>query len=151
MTRREARIDRDLRIERFLKHPPERVWKALTDPKHLAAWYMPNDFQPVVGHQFQFRTEPGPGFDGILYCEVVAVEAPTKLVYRFSWGDQQNHTLVSWSLNAYDGGTHLVLEHTGFRGLRSVIVSAILQYGWWNFLRGLPDVLSTIEREEQLS
>ena len=49
--------------ERFLKHPPERVWKALTDRGWLAEWYMPDDFQPVVGHRFQFRTAPAPGFD----------------------------------------------------------------------------------------
>ena len=50
-------MKRDLKFDRFYPHPPDRVWKALTDPQALARWYMDNDFQPVVGHRFQFRTE----------------------------------------------------------------------------------------------
>ena len=46
-------------------HPVDRVWAALTSSEALAAWLMPNDFQPVVGHRFTFRTKPAAGFDGI--------------------------------------------------------------------------------------
>jgi uncharacterized protein YndB with AHSA1/START domain len=52
-------------------HPVERVWAALTSSDALAVWLMPNDFKPVVGHRFTFRTKPAPGFDGIVHCEVL--------------------------------------------------------------------------------
>ncbi len=38
-------------------YPAPRVWAALTSSEALAAWLMPNDFQPVVGHRFAFRTK----------------------------------------------------------------------------------------------
>jgi uncharacterized protein YndB with AHSA1/START domain len=55
---------RDVILERVYPHPPQAVWKALTDPKALSVWLMENDFQPRVGHRFRFRTKPRPGFDG---------------------------------------------------------------------------------------
>jgi uncharacterized protein YndB with AHSA1/START domain len=57
----------ELRLEATYPHPPERVWQAITDPRALEAWLMPNDFRPVVGHTFTFRTDPAPGFDGIVH------------------------------------------------------------------------------------
>jgi uncharacterized protein YndB with AHSA1/START domain len=47
-------------------HPIDQVWAALTSSAALAAWLMPNDFQPEVGHTFTFTTKPAPGFDGIV-------------------------------------------------------------------------------------
>ncbi len=35
-----------VKLEFFYPHPPERVWKALTDRRVLAAWMMENDFEP---------------------------------------------------------------------------------------------------------
>ena len=65
-----------IEVAEFLPQPPGRVWQALTDSALLARWLMPNDFRPAVGHQFTFRTEPVPqhGFDGIVQCEVLALE-----------------------------------------------------------------------------
>ncbi len=137
-------MKRDLKFERFLKHPPERVWKALTDPKALATWYMENNFQPVVGHRFQFRTDPGPGFDGVLYGEVVQVEVPHKLVYTFRGGFMKHETTVTWTLALQDGGTLLRLEHTGFTGLTDMAVSFIIGYGWGKFLANLPGALDSL-------
>jgi uncharacterized protein YndB with AHSA1/START domain len=63
-----------IRTDSFFPHPPEKVWRALTDPELLACWLMPNDFEPWIGHQFTFRTDPVPvhGFDGIVRCETLA-------------------------------------------------------------------------------
>lgn len=141
-------MERDLQFERFLKHPPERVWKALTDPRYLASWYMDNDFEPVVGHRFQFHTDPGPGFDGVIYCEVIAVDEPHRLAYRFRAGANMQDTIVTWTLTPQADGTLLRLDHTGFRGLQNIITSFILQYGWWGFLRGLPATLAAIQEVE---
>jgi uncharacterized protein YndB with AHSA1/START domain len=137
-------MKRDLKYERFYQHPPERVWKALTDSQALEAWFMANDFQAVVGHRFQLRTEPGPGFDGVLYCEVVLVDAPRELAYTFRGGMMLRETLVTWTLIPQVGGTLLRLEHTGFTGLRDTAISGILDFGWRRFLRRLPGVLDTL-------
>ena len=85
-------------VDQFLAQPPERVWQALTDPALLARWLMPNDFKPVTGHAFTFRTEPVPqhGFDGVVHCEVLTLEPPRLL--RFSWASGILDTVVSWSL-----------------------------------------------------
>jgi uncharacterized protein YndB with AHSA1/START domain len=130
-----------LHYERFIKHPPERVWKALTDSGWLAAWYMPNDFQPVVGHKFQFRTDPAPGFDGILYGEVVQVEPPHKLAYTFRGGWMPRETLVTWTLTPQAEGTLLRLEHTGFTGLKGAALRGIIGSGWKRYLDKLPEAL----------
>jgi uncharacterized protein YndB with AHSA1/START domain len=62
-----------IHTDAFLPYPPQKVWRALTDPGLLASWLMPNDFEPRVGHRFTFRTDPVPahGFDGIVRCEVL--------------------------------------------------------------------------------
>ena len=57
-------------------HPVDRVWAALTSSEALAAWLMPNDFEPVVGHRFTFRTKPAAGFDGMVRCEVLELDPP---------------------------------------------------------------------------
>lgn len=143
-------MKRDLKYERFYKHPPERVWKALTDPKWLSAWYMDNDFQPVVGHTFTFRTVPAPdaGFDGVLYCEVILVDAPHQLAYTFIGGYMERKTTVKWTLIPVDGGTLLKLEHTGFTGLTDLAVSSILDSGWQGFLPGIAIVLEKLADED---
>jgi uncharacterized protein YndB with AHSA1/START domain len=44
-------------VEYSFPQPPAHVWRALTEPELLAAWLMPNDIAPVVGHKFNFRTQ----------------------------------------------------------------------------------------------
>jgi uncharacterized protein YndB with AHSA1/START domain len=111
-------------VDYDLPDSPERVWMALTDPKLLEAWLMPNDILPEVGHQFTFRTQPVPGWDGIVHCEVLEVVPLERLVYAWRGGskklDGYGHeldTVVTWTLIPDgNGGTNLHLEHTGFEG-----------------------------------
>ena len=49
---------RTLVVERVFPHPPEKLWRALTESPLLAQWMMNNDFAPVVGRKFQFHNEP---------------------------------------------------------------------------------------------
>jgi len=51
---------RTLVVERVFPHPPEKLWRALTESTLLAQWMMNNDFEPVVGRKFQFRADPCP-------------------------------------------------------------------------------------------
>jgi uncharacterized protein YndB with AHSA1/START domain len=111
--------------ESVLPYPPEKVWRALTEPKLLEAWLMPNDICAEVGHRFQFRTTPPPGaqgWSGVIDCEVLEAVPHRLLVYSWSGGskavDGYGHridTLVKWTLTpTEDGGTRLHLEHSGF-------------------------------------
>lgn len=109
--------------------PRSAVWAALTDSDQLAAWLMPNDFRPEVGHSFTFRTDPGPGFDGVVRCEVLVVDPPERLSY--SWSSGSLGTVVTWTLEERPGGqTRLTLEHDGFRPVRDVFVRTLLSMGW---------------------
>jgi uncharacterized protein YndB with AHSA1/START domain len=133
---------RDLQFEAVYRHPPEKVWCALTNPAALSQWLMPNNFEPHVGHKFEFRTKPAPGFDGIVHCEVLELNPPKRLVYSWSGGGLQ--TRVIWTLEPAPEGTKLRLDHTGFRGLRGWMTSRMLGKGWRSkiLVRNLPALLA---------
>lgn len=42
-------------VEREFPFPPDRLWRALTQPHLIEAWLMKNDFRPEVGHRFNLR------------------------------------------------------------------------------------------------
>ncbi len=137
----------DIRTDAFLPHPPEKVWRALSDPTLLAVWLMPNDFEPRVGHRFTFRTDPAPGFDGIIRCEVLDLRAPELL--RISWaGGPGLDTTVTWQLVAEGRGTRLFLTHEGFDDTdpHQVAVRRLLDGGWRsNLARRLEHTLDTMQ------
>lgn len=131
----------DLRFEALYPYSPERVWRALTDPAELGQWLMPNNFEACLGHKFQFRTRPVPGFDGIVNCEVTELEVPRRLAYK--WAGGQIDSVVSFTLEPVAEGTRLVLEHKGFSGVGAVMVSSLLGKGWKRMVEErLPAVLS---------
>jgi uncharacterized protein YndB with AHSA1/START domain len=117
-----------IRFEAFYPAARDDVWVALTDPVALAAWLMPNDFRPVLGHRFTFRTKPAPGFDGIVNCEILELSEPRRLA--FSWKGGGIDTKVSFDLVEENGGTRVIMEQLGFVGLRGAMVKNILKGGW---------------------
>jgi uncharacterized protein YndB with AHSA1/START domain len=123
-------MQRSIRYEKIYPHQPEKIWKLIADSKILSEWLMPNDLLPVVGHQFTFKTKPGPGFDGIVHCEILEVITHKKLVYSWIGGPIKKPTTVSWTLTKVPEGTHLLFEHTGFEGLAPVAISFLLGRGW---------------------
>jgi uncharacterized protein YndB with AHSA1/START domain len=104
----------------FFPQPKETVWEYLTKSELLEQWLMPNDFEPVVGRDFYFKTKaiPAMNFDGMCLCKVLDVIPFEKLSY--SWkggpgnGDILLDTIVVWKLASTDEGTNLFLEHSGF-------------------------------------
>ena len=77
-------MERALRFEATYPHPPSKVWKVITTREHLSRWLMENDFEPRVGHHFQFRAQPIGGWDGIVNCEVLELVPERKLVMTWS-------------------------------------------------------------------
>ena len=143
-------MTRDLHFEAVYPHPIEKVWRAITDPRAIAEWLMENDFAPTVGHRFQFRAPPQPGWDGVVNCEVLAVEPPHRLAY--SWRGGGIDTVLTITLEPTAAGTRLQLAHTGFRGARGLMVSMILGSGWKGIVRdGIPKVLDTMRDDPSLS
>jgi uncharacterized protein YndB with AHSA1/START domain len=126
-------------------HPVDRVWAALTSSEALAAWFMPNDFKPVVGHRFTFRTRPARamGFDGIVRCEVLELAPPRRMVW--SWAGGNIDTTVTFTLEESAGGTRLRMHQVGFDGLGAQLTRRILAGGYPRILgHRLPAYLDQI-------
>lgn len=110
-------------VDYLLNEPPAEVWHALTQPALLSQWLMENDIQPTVGHRFNFRAKPMGDWDGIVYCEVLEVDEPNRLVYSWKGGSDKSEdyghlldTTVTWTLTpTATGGTKLNLAHFGFQ------------------------------------
>lgn len=68
-------------IERDIAHPPEKIWRALTEPHLIAEWLMKNDFRPDIGHRFNLTGEWG----GVLDCEVLDIEPHRTLSYSWNF------------------------------------------------------------------
>ncbi|SEJ39610.1 Uncharacterized conserved protein YndB, AHSA1/START domain [Dyadobacter sp. SG02] len=129
-------------------HPVETVWEYLTDSDLLAAWLMKNDFKPVIGHEFRFRTGPiaSLNFDGIFYCKVLDI-IPLKLL-SYSWncgpGNEEINleSVVNWHLEPTENGTTLHLEHTGFAKKENLDMYNGLLLGWVEKLQKISDLLN---------
>ena len=70
--------------EYYLPYPPAKVWRALHEPELLAKWVTAKDTRPLVGHRFNFRAEPTPWWDGIVYCEVLEIDLHKRLRHQRS-------------------------------------------------------------------
>ena len=103
---------------------------------------MTNDFQPVVGHRFNFRATPAPGWNGVIECEVMAVEPPSRLSY--SWGTLGMESAVTWTLTPTELGTHLRMEQTGFGPDQGANYKGAT-YGWKKFIGNLERVVGELK------
>jgi uncharacterized protein YndB with AHSA1/START domain len=138
---------RSLVVERLFSHPPEKLWRALTEGPLLSQWMMTNDFAPVPGHRFQFRAAPVPGkWDGIVDCEVIAVEPPLKLSYYWGIGGEESgmQWIVEWTLAPASDGTHLRMEQSGFTASQNTAYGGA-KYGWQIFFNNLDRILGGLE------
>ena len=137
-----AASTRTLVIERVFPHPPEKLWRALTENQLIAQWLLKNDFEPEVGRSFQFRNEPMPSWDGVIDCEVLVVDPLRRLSY--SWSALGLDSVVLWTLTPAAGGTHVRMEHSGFRADQQAAYQGA-NYGWQKFLGALERVLGGVE------
>lgn len=139
-----AAATRSLVIEREMLHPPEKVWRALAQGALIEEWLMQNDFQPVVGHRFNFRAAPMPHWNGVTDCEVLVVEPYEGLSYRWNAsGDEAAgglRTVVTWTLTPTEGGVLVRMEQSGFRPEEERNYQGAT-YGWQRYLAGLERVV----------
>jgi uncharacterized protein YndB with AHSA1/START domain len=140
---------RSVVVERVMRHSPDKVWRALTQGPLIAEWLMGNDFQPVVGHRFNFRTAPGPRWNGVIDCEVLVVEPNQRLSYRWdSPGEEAGtglRTVVTWTLTPTTDGVLLRMEQSGFRPDQEANHQGA-NYGWQRFLDQLEKIVARLDQ-----
>lgn len=121
-------------VEREIPHPPEKIWRALTQPQLIEEWLMKTNFKPEVGHRFDFRADWGS-----VDCQVVTVEPNRTLSY--TWGAHGLESIVTWTLSPTGAGTHLRMEQVGFRPDQKQAYAGA-KFGWARFLENLEQVLA---------
>ena len=129
-------------MELELPHPPEKVWRALTDPDLLAEWLLPvTGLELVPGAEFTFRTQPYPGWDGTVTCRLLEIEPLRTL--RYAWTVPFLETVVTFTLTPTASGTRLSLVQSGFTpGQKRELGGA--RYGWKSMTGKLVDLLARI-------
>ena len=130
---------RSVVVERELPYPPEKIWRALTQPHLIEEWLMKNDFNPLVGHRFNLRRNPKPDVNIVVDCQVLIVESNKTLSYTWSAFDLES--VVTWTLTATSTGTHLRMEQSGFRPDQKLAYGGA-RGGWQNFFASLEQVLA---------
>ncbi|MGD0189778.1 MAG: SRPBCC domain-containing protein [Rhizomicrobium sp.] len=126
-------------VEREFPHPPEKLWRALTQPHLIEEWLMKNDFEPAVGHRFTLHADPQANWSGVIDCEVMTVEPNRVLAY--SWGALGAGTVVTLTLTPTGTGTHLRVEQSGFSPDRPQNFNGA-RFGWQKFLANLEQLMA---------
>ena len=127
-----------------LQHPPEKVWRAITDPRLLSEWLLPVvGLDLEAGSTFRLQTQPQPGWDGSVNCRFLEIEPRKKLSYTWVVGEMLD-TVVTFTLTPTASGTRLSLVHSGFRADQKQN-SGGARYGWRMMGGRLVDLLGRIE------
>ena len=129
-------------FELDLQHSPEKVWRALTDPALLAEWLLPVvELELESGAAFTFKTQPYPGWDGIVNCRILEIEAHRKLSY--TWSVPFLDTVVTFTLTPTASGTRLSVVQSGFKPDQKREFGGA-RYGWKMMGGKLVDLLARI-------
>jgi uncharacterized protein YndB with AHSA1/START domain len=135
---------RTVTVEREFPHPPEKIWRALTQPHLIEEWLMKNDFHPAVGHKFNLRGDWG----GVLDCEVLELEANRTLSYSWNFAHEDPafalNSVVTFTLTPSKAGTVLRMEQAGFRPDQKQAIGGA-NYGWQEFFGKLDQVAARLD------
>jgi uncharacterized protein YndB with AHSA1/START domain len=124
-------------VEREIAFPPEKIWRALTQPHLIEEWLMKSDFKPVADHRFSFRADWGS-----VDCQVMAIEPNKTLSY--TWAAHGLDSVVTWTLTPTGSGTLLRMEQSGFRPDQKQAFHGA-RFGWQKFFTGLEEVLARVD------
>lgn len=131
----------------FFPHPPEVVWEYLTNAELMQLWLMKNNFQPVMGFDFQFTTKPMPALnlDGIMYCKVLEIIPFQKLSYSWKCGPGDGRitldSVVVWRLEPKEKGTELILEHSGLSDMENFPMFFGMNDGWLKNMHKIAELI----------
>jgi uncharacterized protein YndB with AHSA1/START domain len=124
-------------VEREVAFPPEKIWRALTQPHLIEEWLMKNDFKPVVDQKFRLSADWGS-----VDCQVLTLEPNTSLSY--TWDAMGLESVVTWTLTPSSRGTHLRMEQSGFRPDQQQAYQGA-KYGWQKFAAALEQVVARLD------
>lgn len=125
-----------------LRHSPEKVWRALTDPALLSEWLLPVvGLELAPGAAFTFKAPPQPGWDGVVNCRFAEIEAQRRISWTWVVGDID--TVVTFTLTPTPSGTRLSLLQSGFRPDQKQN-SGGARYGWRMMGDRLVDLLARL-------
>ncbi|MCK6256205.1 SRPBCC domain-containing protein [Fictibacillus sp. KIGAM418] len=128
---------KDIQYTEVFNAPIEKVWKTVATAEGISSWFMPNDFESEVGHEFHIQSPFGPS-----PCKVLVVDEPNKL--SFAW--DQFGWIVTFELKEEDGKTHFTLTHGGWGHPDAILpkaqqkVSAVrdnMNGGWAKIMQSL--------------
>jgi len=125
---------RSVVVERDMPHPPQKIWRALTQPHLLGEWLMQTDFAPARDRKFSFS-----GDWGSVDCQVLEIEENRTLTY--SWAAYGLESTVTWTLTPSTAGTHLRMEQAGFRTDQQQFYMGA-RASWPQFLTNLEQLLA---------
>lgn len=128
-----------IRFERHLPHPPERVWRALTEPGRQDSWMPGVRIEATVGAAVVYDF----GDEGRAGGEVLAVEPGKVLEHSWTWPGEPR-AIVRWELRPEGGGTVLVLLHRPLRAAPATDYCV----GWHVMLDGLGTYLDGAAPDE---
>jgi uncharacterized protein YndB with AHSA1/START domain len=141
-------MKKEINHKLFFEQAPNEVWEYLTRPELMELWLMKSDFQPIVGHSFQFRSDPYPPieFDGIVYCTVLEVLPFEKLSYSWKCGPGNGKitidSIVNWTLVPKDKGTELQLEHSAFKTMENMLIFNAMDHGWKQNIHKISELIN---------
>ena len=142
----EVSATRSVLTEVDFEFPVETIWQAMTDSEWLAVWFFPNDILPEVGHKFTIWGRPIERWDGEFKCQMLAVQAPHMISFRWWGGDEElkgfgryMDTKVTWTVSPLpNGGSHFSFVHEGFdTGPETDAVYDVMVKGSESVLRSL--------------
>lgn len=143
-------MNKSIQQQIFYAHPPKAVWAYLTQPELMSQWLMPNDFQPILGFDFQFTTKPIPSLDldGIFYCKVLEIVLYKKLSYSWKGGPGDGKisldSVVVWTLVEKNNGTELQLLHSGFKEIENYQIFLGMTDGWLKNMEKIDKLLNNV-------
>lgn len=162
-------MDRTIKLDIFLPYDQDLVWRALTDADLLGKWFMLNNIKAETGHYFTFWMKAQKGWDGITHCEIISAIPRQYLAYTYrgeATGEKalacagihsdkadkltkgiftKLDTVLSFSLEPTCGGTLLKVKQSGYKGIKLVLISFIMEMGWKKQLRKkLPNLLQKL-------
>ncbi|MGW4242926.1 SRPBCC family protein [Nocardia sp. NPDC004722] len=147
----------DIHIVRDYPYTPVQVWQAVTDPALVPLWTAtgrggrPVGFRSEPGARFQFIGKPTPGWNGIVDCQILEIDAPKLLRYSWTSGEGGQLTTVTYRLEPRDTGTRFTYDHTGYTGVGGLLLSALLGRVRRRMLSvGLPAVLAELDADGHL-
>lgn len=137
----------NITIEEVFPHPIEKVWAAISEPEHLAAWLMKGTFSALTGAHYTFDCGDGDDhWTKIIFGKVLDAQAPHRLQYTWQGENSGAITTVTWTLKAVEGGTLVKMVHEGFESFGDVAATRHRAHndGWKQCLWTLRSTLNNM-------